>query len=188
VASIREFNLVKLFVGVLVSDSRLASDVEEALIPLYGAIDHSSIILPFTSTDYYAMEMGANVQRAFFSFEQLIEAERLPAIKKETNALEETLAALMPAFPRPVNLDPGYVENAKVILASAKNFYHRIHLGGGIFGEVTMHFRTDHIQFFPWTFPDYQTREYQEFFLKVRQIYRSQLKQMCMLRPKRETN
>jgi hypothetical protein len=100
---------------------------------------------------------------------------------RKTNDLEEELRPLVGSVKRPVNLDPGYVENAKVVLASTKNFYHRIYLGRGIFAEVTMHFRNNTFQFFPWTYPDYQSREYQEFFLRVRHIYRSQLKSMCLL-------
>ena len=80
-----------------------------------------------------------------------------------------------------MNLDPGYIEQAKVILASTKNFYHRLHLSGGIFAEVTMHFKNNTYQFFPWTYPDYQSKEYQEFFLKIRHIYRAQLRTMCAL-------
>ena len=82
---------------------------------------------------------------------------------------------------RPANLDPGYIEQAKVVLASTKNFYHRIYLGGGIFGEVTMHFKNNTYQFFPWTYPDYKSKDYQDFFLRVRQIFRSQLRGMCLL-------
>ena len=120
----------------------------------------------------------------FFSFERLIEADRLPEIKRQTNQLENELALPQttgPSVRRPVNLDPGYIEQAKVILASTKNFYHRIYLGGGIFGEVTMHFKNNTYQFFPWTYADYQSKDYQEFFLKIRQIYRSQLRSMCIL-------
>lgn len=125
--------------------------------------------------------MGDTIDRMFLSFERLIEADQLPEIKRQTNQLEQEMAPLLPIVKRPVNLDPGYIEHAKVILASTKNFYHRIHLGGGIFGEVTMHFKNNTYHFFPWTYPDYQSRDYQEFFLRIRQIYRSQLRTMCIL-------
>ena len=125
--------------------------------------------------------MGDIIDRMFLSFERLIEADQLPEIKRQTNQLEQEMAALLPIVKRPVNLDPGYIEHAKVILASTKNFYHRIYLGGGIFAEVTMHFKNNTYHFFPWTYPDYQSRDYQEFFLRIRQIYRSQLRTMCIL-------
>ena len=180
--AIREFTPVKLFIGILVSDRKLLPEVEQRLAAAYGPIDHRSGIIPFDFTDYYEAEMGDIIDRAFFSFERLIEADQLPEIKRQTNKFEEAAVPVMPSVKRPVNLDPGYIEQAKVILASTKNFYHRIYLGGGIFAEVTMHFKNNTFQFFPWTYPDYQSRDYQEFFLKMRQIYRTQLRTMCITR------
>jgi hypothetical protein len=179
--ALHAFNPVKLFIGILVSDTRHLKEVEERLTIQYGPIDHHSPIIPFDFTDYYAREMGDFIERVFFSFEQLIDAAQLPAIKTWTNRLEEEIASTTTSVKRPVNLDPGYLEHAKVILASTKNFYHRIYLGNRIFAEVTMHFKNNTYQFFPWTYPDYQSRDYQEFFLRVRQIYRTQLKTRCIL-------
>src|SRR5499433_781890 len=169
--TIRPFAPVKLFIGVLVANSKFIPQVEERLIAAFGPIDHRSEIIPFDFTDYYENEMGDLIDRVFFSFERLIEADQLPEIKRQTNQLEGELALLIQPgtkVKRPVNLDPGYIEQAKIILASTKNFYHRIYLGGGIFGEVTMHFKNNTYQFFPWTYPDYQSKDYQEFFLRVR--------------------
>ena len=179
--AIRQFNPVKLFIGVLVSHKKLMPEVEHRLTAAYGPTDHRSGVIPFDFTDYYEAEMGDIIDLAFFSFERLIEADQLPEIKRQTNQLETGLAPMASSVKRPVNLDPGYLEHAKVVLASTKNFYHRIYLGGGIFGEVTMHFRNNTYQFFPWTYPDYQSKDYQEFFLRVRQIFRSQLRTMCIV-------
>jgi hypothetical protein len=139
--SIRNFNPVKLFVGILVSNESLIESVEAQLSAKYGPVDYRSPVLPFTFTDYYRRETGDNIHRLFLSFERLIEADTLPEIKRHSNLLESEFAAGEQPVKRPVNLDPGYLEHAKVILASTKNFYHRMYLGGGIFGEVTMHFR-----------------------------------------------
>jgi hypothetical protein len=183
--ALRQFAPVKLFIGVLVSNSKFIPQVEERLIGAFGAIDHQSGVIPFDFTNYYEAEMGDIIDRVFFSFERLIEADQLPEIKRQTNQFEEELAPLLrtpsTTVKRPVNLDPGYIEQAKVILASTKNFYHRIYLGHGIFGEVTMHFRNNTYQFFPWTYPDYQSKDYQEFFLRMRQIFRVQLRSMCII-------
>jgi Domain of unknown function (DUF4416) len=181
-AGIRQFNSVKLFIGVLVSHTKLISELEQRLVAVYGPIDHRSPVIPFDFTNYYEAEMGDIIDRIIFSFERLIEADQLPEIKRQTNRLEEELAPLYDRVKRPVNLDPGYIEQAKVILASTKNFYHRIYLGHGIFGEVTMHFKNNTYQSFPWTYPDYQSKDYQEFFLKMRHIYRGQLRTMCMIK------
>jgi uncharacterized protein DUF4416 len=178
--AIRKLIPVKLFVGVLVSDAKFIPEIESRLTAAYGPIDYRSPTIPFTFTGYYAKEMGPSIDRLFFSFEPLIEPDQLPEIKRQTNAIEEELAALQSFVKRPVNLDPGYLEQAKVILASTKNFYHRIYLGKGIFGEVTMHFKNNAYEFFAWTYPDYQSKAYQEFFLELRQIYRSKLRSMCV--------
>lgn len=184
--SLRAFNPVKLFMGVLVSNSKLIEAVEKRLTETYGPIDHRSPVIPFNFTDYYSKEMGDIIERVFFSFEQLIEADQLSTIKRQTNQMEEAFETEDAAVKRPVNLDPGYIEHAKVILASTKNFYHRIYVGDGIFAEVTLHFKNHTLQYFPWTYPDYQSRDYQEFFLRIRQIYRQQLKGMCILSREKE--
>ena len=180
--SIREFNPVKLFVGLLASEEGLLGEAESQLCSRYGPADFRSPILPFTFTEYYRREMGDHILRMFLSFERLIEADRLPDIKHETNAIETSIAAQSTTAKRPVNLDPGYLEHAKVVLASTKNFYHRMYLGRGIFGEVTMHFRNNAYEFFAWTYPDYKSAEYQSFFRELRGIYRRQLRTMCLLR------
>ena len=183
--AIRQFTPVKLFIGVLVSNSKFIPQVEERLVAAHGKIDHRSDVIPFDFTDYYEAEMGDLIDRVFFSFERLIEADQLAEIKRQTNQLEDELAPLLrtpnTVVKRPVNLDPGYVEQAKVVLASTKNFYHRIYMSGGVFAEVTMHFKNNTYQFFPWTYPDYQSKDYQDFFLRMRQIYRSQLRSTCIL-------
>ena len=180
--SIRAFNPVKLFIGILVSQESLVENVASELSRAYGTVDHRSPSLPFTFTDYYRRETGDRILRVFFSFETLIDADRLPDIKRHTNTLEETFAPLDPSVTRPVNLDPGYLEHSKVILASTKNFYHRMYLTRGIFGEVTMHYQKNAWEFFPWTYPDYKSAEYVTFFSELRDIYRRQLRQMCLLR------
>ena len=184
--AVHAFNPVKLFVGVLVSSRKLLPAVEERLSALYGAIDHRSETIPFDFTDSYEKEMGVSISRVLYSFEPLVEGTRLAEVKLKTNDIETELAASPAGVEtgalRPVNLDPGYLEHAKVVLASTKNFHHRIYLGQGIFAEVTMRFTNNTFQFFPWTYPDYQSPEYIEFFMRMRQIYRSQLKTLCLLK------
>jgi hypothetical protein len=181
--SIRKFNPVKLFSGVLVSEEGLIPEVEKRLSLTHGPVDCRSGVIPFTFTSYYRSETGGNILRVFLSFERLIDADELPEIKRSSNALEEAFAAAGANVKRPVNIDPGYIEHSKVILASTKNFYHRMYLGRGIFGEVTMHFRNNAWDFFPWTYPDYQSPGYLKFFTELRQIYRAQLRSMCLLKP-----
>jgi hypothetical protein len=137
--------------------------------------------VPFEGSDYYSREMGDAIERVLLSFESLVDADRLAEIKNRTNQMEQQYRDAASRVPRPVNLDPGYLEQSKVVLASTKNFYHRIYLSRGVFAEVTMHFRNNTYQFFPWTYPDYRTSDYLEFFLRMRQLYRTQLKSRCLI-------
>src|SRR5216110_998353 len=93
--AIRPSTPVKLFIGVLVSNRKFIPQVEQRLAGAYGAIDHRSDVIPFDFTDYYEAEMGDVIDRVFFSFERLIEADQLSEIKRQTNQLEEELAPLL---------------------------------------------------------------------------------------------
>ena len=183
---IKEPQPVNLIIGMLTSIEELFCFVETALKKEFGAIDLKSDIIPFDFTDYYQAEMGSNIQRRFFSFDKLIMPDRLADIKLWTNQFEEDMATppLSPTSQgaewrggkRPINLDPGYISKAKLVLASTKDFSHRIYLGKGIYAEVTLQYRNGRYESLPWTFPDYKTQQYQQFFLKVRNLYREKLK------------
>ncbi len=167
---------VKLFVSVLTSLPPVLTEVETELTALLGPTDLRSGTFPFDSTQYYDRQMGSPLARSFFGFAGLISPAGLAGIKLETNALEEGLARRFPSVERPVNLDPGYLEESKVVLASTKNFFHRIFLGEGIYAEVTLHWQGGRWQYFPWTFPDFRTGRYDTFFSQLRRVYRDQLK------------
>jgi len=177
-AEIRTPLPVKLFVGVLTSIPEVVPEVEDRLVPLVGPVDARSESFPFDQTSYYDEEMGRPIRRCFFSFSELIQASAISEIKVKTNDLESVFASEFPSVTRPVNLDPGYVEQSKVVLASTKNFYHRILVAGGIYAEVTLHFKDGRWHSFPWTFPDFKADKYHQFFNSVREIYRGQLSQI----------
>ena len=75
---------------------------------------------------------------------------------------------------RPLNLDPGYLTEAKLVLATTKDRDHRLYLGQGIFGEVTLAYRHGEWSKNPWTYPDYQSAEYHQFFGECRRYFREQ--------------
>ena len=166
---------VKLIVGVLTSIPELLSETEKELTTLFGEIDACSEIFPFDWTDYYNAEMGSPLYRRFFSFADLIEAPAVVDAKIAANELEASMAEKYPGVQRPVNLDPGYMEQAKIVLASTKNFFHRILLDRGIYAEVTLYYQDGRWKFFPWTFPDYGSEKYHTFFTALRENYRRQL-------------
>ena len=175
-SEIRQMLPVKLFMGILSSIPEILPEVDNFLMAEFGPIDLRSQAYSFDQTHYYDAEMGRPIQRWFIGFANLISAQQLARIKVRTNELEATMRASCPRVPRPVNLDPGYIEQAKIILASTKNFYHRISISEGIYAEVTMHFETGEWRSFPWTFPDFKSGQYVVFFSALRKIYRSQLK------------
>ena len=94
--AIRNLVPVQLFVGVLVSNAEFVSEIETRLTAAYGPIDHRSGVISFTFTSYYAREMGPSIDRLFLSFERLIEPDRLPEIKRQTNRIEQEMAQLQP--------------------------------------------------------------------------------------------
>ena len=167
---------VKPIIGVLTAEPLLLSSVYQTLTCRLGPIDWQSALLPFTSTTYYAAEMGQNLQRQFISFERLMDAGALAAMKVFTNQVEETFACAG-THPRRVNLDAGYVDAAKLVLASTKDHAHRIYLGEGIYAEITLRFYRKTFQPWEWTYPDYRSQTYIELFNHIRAIYREQLKE-----------
>jgi hypothetical protein len=173
---IHEPSPVKLFTGVITSVPSIMPRVEQLLVPVFGPVDLRTELFVFDQTRYYDEEMGSPLYRCFISFETLIEPSVIADAKLRTNGMEAVLAADFPGVKRPINLDPGYLEQSKIVLASTKNFYHRILLSHGIYGEVTLHFEKGGWKSFPWTFPDYRTDRYHPFFTSLRNVYREQLR------------
>ncbi|TLD41811.1 MAG: hypothetical protein JETT_1901 [Candidatus Jettenia ecosi] len=169
-----------LIIGILTSIPELLFQIDKTLEEYFGPIDLRSDILPFTFTEYYNEEMGKGIQRQFYSFEKLIMPDEIAPIKVRTNTLEEVIASSK-KYPvkRPINIDPGYMNESRLILASTKDFSHRIYLREGIYAEVTLNYRHGRYETFPWTFPDYKSADYQNFFLKAREAYVRKLKKMC---------
>jgi hypothetical protein len=136
----------------------------------HSPIAHASDIFDFTETNYYTATMGDALKKQFVTCHQLIDPGRLAAIKRETNAWEAEYAAQGGhPEPRPLNLDPGYITPAKLVLASTKDHAHRLYLADGIYAEVTLAYRSKQWQPLDWTYPDYRRADFQEFFTRCRQ-------------------
>lgn len=169
---IREPAPMKLVCGILGRDERLPA-AKEALAAEFGPVDYESPPFPFEHTDYYAKEMGVGLSRAWLSFEPLFHPGELPEAKLATNGLEMEFSG--PEGHRTVNLDPGLLDESKLILASTKNYAHRIYVGQGIYAEVTLIYRHGSFQDLPWTYADY--REHRQVFEEIRSILRRQRKE-----------
>jgi hypothetical protein len=136
-------------------------------------VDARSGIFNFSKfTSYYEIEMGNQLRKCFITFTDLINPEKLPEIKVKTNELEEKYTV---DKNRQVNIDPGYITQAKLVLVTTKNYSHRIYLGLGIFGDVHMQYSKKSYHPQPWTYPDYQNDKNVTFFNTVRQKYLEQL-------------
>jgi hypothetical protein len=148
----------------------------------WGPVALTSQPFEFNETDYYRSTMGTNLKKIFWAFERPIDPAELAAIKRFTITWEHDFAALASrgeaagndASPitesRPLNLDPGYLTSAKLVLASTKDHTHRIYLRDGIFGEITLFFRHGRWEHHEWTFPDYRRADYQAFFSQSREF------------------
>ena len=150
---------------------------KERATELFGTVALESDLFRFDRfTDYYKSSMGGELFKQIWAFEHLIDPERLAAIKVATNHLEEECAELQVSsgIARPLNLDPGYIDLGKLVLASTKDHAHRLYLQRGIFAELTLIYTKKHWQPLPWTYPDYQSKEYHKFFDQCRKILRAE--------------
>lgn len=147
-------------------------------IEQWGDLALESEAFVFEDTSYYEKSMGADLRKIFFTFAELFDPARIADVKLLTNEWElEYQAAAGHAEERPLNLDPGYITEAKLILATTKDRDHRIYLRDGIYAEGTLHYYQGAWRNRPWTYPDYQRQDYQAFFSECRGELRERLRQ-----------
>lgn len=165
----------KLVCGILYREPEWLQKALDDLQTEFGEIDFRSESIDFTFTDYYFLEMGSPLIRVFASFAGLIDPARLADTKTRTNAIEQKYAR-PGAGGRVLNLDPGLLNATAYILATSKNYAHRIYLGHGVFAQQELLFERKRVHTLEWTYPDYRSARYHEFFLSVRRLYLDQLK------------
>jgi hypothetical protein len=170
---------VNLIIGLLAREDAMLARSKQSLVRAFGKIDYQSPILDFNQTDYYAGEMGEGLKRQFIGFHTLMDAGRLWRSKVKSNRIEERLSRLRSGkktIGRKVNIDPGYLDLAKVVLFSTKDYTHRIYLRSGIFAEVTLFYKDKSFRPWPWTYPDYKTQDYISIFNTIRDMYKEKLR------------
>jgi hypothetical protein len=136
---------------------------------LLGPIDYRGKPHPFTTTDYYADEMGAHLERLIVSFEELLPPTDLVRVKLATYEIEKRLEA---DGGRTVNIDSGYIDYFKVVLASFKEGPQKIYMGEGVFADPVLLYQDGSFQILPWTFPDLKEGFYMEDFFAIRKRYK----------------
>ena len=159
---------VKLVASIIFRDRPRLERAEKCLKRIYGAMETLELESPFDYTDYYSSEFGSPLYRKIFCFRKPVGPERLADIKLVTNRLE---CKMKVEGKRTVNIDPGYVTDAKLVLLTTKDYTHRVYIGSRIFAESTLHYRDGSFRPWPWTYPDYASDAIVGYFNKVRKLY-----------------
>ena len=163
----------KLVVSVLMNDRSLAPDVIRDLERTLGPIDMVGPWMEFEYTDYYTPEMGRPIYRRMLVFRDLIAQSDLARIKLRTNEIERQYARF---GKRSVNIDPGYLLYERFVLATGKNYSHRIYIGHGIYADLTLIYQKGAYRPLPWTYPDYADASMKAFLMQVRQKFGESIK------------
>lgn len=171
-SSPREADDVRLISSIFSPNEQLIDTLIERLEGMFGPVEWRSPLLLFDRTRYYEKEMGWPLQRRFVSFRDLIRPESLVEVKLRTNALEQMFVR---EGKRVVNIDPGYVSLERLVLATGKNYTHRIYLGKGIYADLTLVFHKGTFRPLEWTYRDYADEGLISQFNEIRARYKEQL-------------
>ncbi|RLE39659.1 hypothetical protein DRJ17_00505 [Candidatus Woesearchaeota archaeon] len=160
---------VKLFIGIMYVNETFFNKAVEILKQSFGEVEDISESYNFNQfTDYYNNEMGDGQVKRFIVFRDLIDRDELANIKHLTNKIEDDFAV---NGKRLINLDPGYLTEHNVVLASAKEQPHKVSIGMGMFGDVVLVYRSGNYRSYFKTFADYKTEFVQKYLLSVRKKY-----------------
>ncbi len=163
----------KLVIGLFMKEKSLIVPVVRELVEKFGSIDMVSQWLPFNYTSYYEPEMGSPLFRRVLAFKSLIEQSSLPEIKIITNKIEKKYSK---NDNRLINIDPGYMLQERFVLATGKNYAHRIYIGMGIYADLTLIYQKGSFKKLSWTYPDYIEKNMVAYLEMVRNKYAVDLK------------
>jgi hypothetical protein len=169
---VRAIELSLLFVGTLYSNQGIFNHSKGILERNFGDILHASPSIPWDYSSYYKDELGWPLFRQFIFFKNLIDPGILADVKLKTNEIEDALSS---EGKRRINLDPGYLTLSNIVLASTKNYAHRIYLGKGIYGEVTLIYKDGTYNPYLYTYRDYHDKTYIDIFITVREMLKKML-------------
>lgn len=164
-----------LFVGFLYNDTLIFKKSLDILTEVYGEILFISEQMYWNYSEYYKSELGDNILRQFVFLKNLIDPATIVDIKLQTNKFEEIFTV---DNKRKINIDPGYVTLSKIILATTKNYSHRIYLGKGIYAEATLIYKNNTYLPFFYTYRDYKEKKYIDIFMKARNELKNLLKEI----------
>lgn len=163
---------MKYFVAILFRTPDALEAGKQTLIDEWGSLDFDGEDHLFDVTAYYEPEMGTPLYRRLVTFERLMPPTELVDMKLQCNQIEDRLAV---NNHRIVNLDAGYLDHNKIVLASAKGAGQKIYLEKGIYADLVGRYKGGRYQPFDWTFPDFRDGRYDQEILTIRQIYLQQM-------------
>jgi len=169
---------VKLIASLFSPRKEFIDTAVRDLSGVFGLVDWNSPEIFFDRTRYYEREMGWPLHRRFISFEDLIPADSIAEIKLKTNEIERQY---LRDGKREINIDPGYISPERLILATGKNYVHRVYLSGGIYADLTLVFKKGSFRELQWTYPDYRDPKIIEYFNGLREQYMKQLREIKSL-------
>ena len=164
---------VKLICSVFSPEETMIRECIERLEEIFGPADWVGPPMFFDRTKYYEREMGWPLHRRFVSFTRLIRPERIVEAKLAADGLEQKYSQ---EGKRRVNIDPGYVSLERLVLATGKNYTHRVYLSKGVYADLTLLFQRGTFRSLEWTFPDYASSEMIGIFNEIRTGYKDQLR------------
>jgi hypothetical protein len=160
----------KLVASLIFRDKALCEKVSKTLETQFSEIDFISDVYSFSSfSSYYEEEMGKELDRIFVTFRELISQDLLATIKAKTDLLEHEF---MKAGKRTINIDPGILSQKSFILATHKDYTHRIYLRDGVYADLTLMYTKGSFRILPWTYPDYGSPALIELFNSIRERYK----------------
>ena len=160
-----------LFTAVFSNDEAIIEETIRKLQTVWAPEIGRSERFEFECTSYYEQEMGKSLKKQIVLFDKIIDPSTISHIKNETNEIESKISN---ENKRIINIDPGYITLSKTVLATTKNYTHRIYLGNGIYAEITLNWHKGTFQPLSWTYPDYKKESVIHFLNTGRNI----LKQM----------
>ncbi len=170
---VQEPSAVRLFMGLIYKPDSCIDQLLKMLEEKLGAINFASEEIPFNHSSYYAIEMGEGLLRKIITFEKLIRRTEIVEIKTFTNNMEKVFSY---EGNRTINIDPGYIAQEHLILATGKGYSHRPYLGSGVYADLTLVYMNDEYRTLQWTYPDYGNEKMRILFKDLRNQYVSQLK------------
>ncbi len=169
--SLQHAERVKWLIFILWQDNNALHAAKEQLLVQWGPIDFQGPDHPFDASQYYEDEMGKGLSRQLISFAQLGSPDQLAQAKRECIELENRSKV---QGHRVVNLDIGYLDHNKVVLASIKAAGQKIYLGQGVYADLVLRFREGEYRPLEWTMNDLRDGRYSRDLHQVRSLYLKQ--------------